>query len=130
MRYLSLASEIHKWASVADDLEAYITGTERSCEVMLRIIRTGRLVSYRGACDYGNMRLLRCLLYSVGGTMPDTVEWWSHLCRMSPHLRAVAQQNAMSYEVVVRVRDRLRSELDMESYCLLDLTCFLCLIRS
>ena len=130
VRYLSLASEISKWASVADELEAYITGTERSCEVMLRIIRAGRLVSYRGTCDYGNMRLLRCLLYSAGGSMPDTVEWWRHLCRMSPHLHAVAEQNAMSYEVVIQVRDWMRSELGIASYSLMDLTCFLCLVRS
>ena len=130
VRYLSLASEVDEWSAVANYLEVYMRGTERSCGEMLRIVRQGRLVSYGGVCDYGNMRLLRCLLYSAGGTMPDGMEWWSHLCRMSPHLRGVAQRNAMSYEVVVMIRDRLRADLDMESYSLLDLTCFLCLVRT
>ena len=48
MRYLSMASEVDKWASVAKLLEVYMTGTQRSCREMLRITRSGRLTSYRG----------------------------------------------------------------------------------
>lgn len=129
VRYLSMAAEVDQWASIADSLQTYMSSGEPRCSQMLRIIHEGGLVSYRGLCDYGNMRLLRCLIYCSGQTMADTTEWWDHLYRMSGHLRDVSGRNAMSYEVALRVRDCLRSHLGMESYGLSDLTCFLCLVR-
>ena len=130
VRYLSLASQVDAWASVARRLQDYMAGAERGCAHMLGILRDGNLLCYRGICDYGNVRLLRALLCAAGGSVPDTMEWWDHLCRMSRRLRQVTQQNALTYDVVLLLRDRLRLHLSHESYSLLDLSCFLCLLHA
>ena len=130
VRYRLLAGEVSRWAGVAHQLQVYMEQTLGSIPGLLQIVRAGQLRSYTGACDYANVRLVRCLISSAGAVTQDSVACWGCLSRMSPHIRGVVRRHGLDYEGAIDARDRLRLLLSMENYSLMDFICFLCLIRA
>ena len=47
---------------------------------------------------------------------------------MSPHVRGIVRRRVVSYEIIMRIRDHMRSVLSDPLYSLHDIVCFLCLI--
>ena len=129
MRYLQLAQDWRDWARVADELQVYAESECCTVMRMLEIIRRGRLRTYRGLHDYGNIRLIRVLMTIAGGTMSDSASCWTCLSSMSPHVCGLTQRRALNYEGSICIRDHLRVLLANSSYSVSDLVCFLCLIK-
>ena len=127
VRYRSLAREHRRWAVVAARLQQYLQMDLCSVSHMLSIVRRARLRSYPGACNYGNVRLVRSITEAANATAMGSAACWSTLAGMSPHVRSVVRRWAIDHHSALRLCTLMRRELSLPQYTLQDLVCFPCL---